>query len=199
MALPAPAVAAAMLHLALLGLVFGSLALAIGATFGHAGASRAVPAVIAVVAYVVNGLAPRARRLAGATCSKLSPFYQYASHDPLRNGVVGAGGRRRRRHGRASSWPWQPPASAGATWRAERAPPPMPAKCLDRRPVRRRAALRAQVDGEPVAGQAGNDGERSGLLEQMRRSGHDLQSVRAVQSCLGGRLRSSTSRPARRR
>jgi ABC-2 type transport system permease protein len=85
MALPAGGVAAAMLHLALLGVVFGALALAIGATVGHLAASRAVPAVVAVVAYVVNGLAPQVSWL--KPLRKFSPFYQFNGHDPLRNGV----------------------------------------------------------------------------------------------------------------
>ena len=85
MNLPVDGVVAAMLHMALLGLVFGALALAIGAGFGQASVSRAVPAVIAVVAYVVNGLAPQVSWLRPAR--KLSPFYQFNGHDPLRNGV----------------------------------------------------------------------------------------------------------------
>ena len=85
MDLPAGNVAAAMLHLGLLGLVFGSLALAIGAGTGRLGLSRAVPVFVAVVAYVVNGLGGLVDWL--APLQKLSPFYQYASHDPLRNGV----------------------------------------------------------------------------------------------------------------
>src|SRR5688572_22877853 len=75
MALPVGGVAAAMLHLALLGVVFGALALAIGAAVGHAGAARAVPAVVAVVAYVVNGLAPQVSWL--QPVRELSPFYQF--------------------------------------------------------------------------------------------------------------------------
>jgi ABC-2 type transport system permease protein len=89
MHLPAGGVAAAMLHMALLGLVFGALALAIGAGTGHAVASKAVPAVVAVVAYVVNGLASLVSWL--EPVQKLSPFYQYAGHDPLHNGVSVAG------------------------------------------------------------------------------------------------------------
>ena len=85
MALPADRVAAAMLHLALLGVVFGSLALAIGASFGHVAASRAIPAVVAVVAYVVNGVAPQVSWL--QPVRTLSPFYQFNGHDPLRNGI----------------------------------------------------------------------------------------------------------------
>lgn len=88
MTLPVGGVTAAMLHMALLGVVFGALALAIGAAFGHASASRAVPAVVAVVAYVVNGLAPQVSWL--QPVRTLSPFYQFNGHDPLRNGVSGA-------------------------------------------------------------------------------------------------------------
>ena len=85
MGLPVGPVAAAMLHLALLGVVFGSLALALSAATGRSGVSRAVPIVVAVVAYVVNGLAPMVDWL--EPVQKLSPFYQYIGHDPLRNGV----------------------------------------------------------------------------------------------------------------
>ncbi len=88
MHLPAGGVAAAMLHLALLGLVFGALALAIGASTGRVAASRGVPAVLAVVAYVVNGLAELVSWLKPAR--KLSPFYQYSGHDPLQHGVSDA-------------------------------------------------------------------------------------------------------------
>lgn len=89
MRLPVADVAAAMLHMALLALVFGTLALAIGAAIGHATAARAVPAVLAVVTYVVNGLGPQVSWL--KPFQKLSPFYQYIGHDPLRNGVSAAG------------------------------------------------------------------------------------------------------------
>jgi ABC-2 type transport system permease protein len=83
--IPAGKAAAAMLHLALLGLVFGALALAIGAATGRTGASRGVPAVAAVLAYMVNGLGPMVSWL--EPFQKFSPFYQYGGHDPLRNGV----------------------------------------------------------------------------------------------------------------
>jgi beta-exotoxin I transport system permease protein len=89
MRLPAAEVAAAMLHMALLALVFGALALAIGAVSGRVAASRAVPAVVAVLAYIVNGLAPMVSWL--EPVQKVSPFYQYAGHDPLRHGVSVAG------------------------------------------------------------------------------------------------------------
>lgn len=83
--LPVDRVAAAMVHLALLSLVFGSLALAIGAATGHPGAARGVPAVLAVAAYVLNGLGGVVDWL--RPVQKVSPFYQYIGHDPLRNGV----------------------------------------------------------------------------------------------------------------
>jgi ABC-2 type transport system permease protein len=85
MTLPIDGVAAAMTHLALLALVFGALALAIGAGSGSATASRALPAVVAVAAYVVNGLGPLVSWL--EPLRPLSPFYQYNGSDPLRTGV----------------------------------------------------------------------------------------------------------------
>ena len=85
MELPADKVAAAMVHLGLLGLVFGSLALAIGAGTGRLGLSRAVPVALAVMAYVVNGLGALVDWL--TPFQRLSPFYQYSAHDPLREGV----------------------------------------------------------------------------------------------------------------
>lgn len=87
--IPADKAMASMLHLALLGLVFGSLALAIGAATGRTGVSRGVPGLVAVLAYIVNALGPMVSWL--EPIQKLSPFYQYASHDPLRNGVSGPG------------------------------------------------------------------------------------------------------------
>ncbi|HSU73797.1 MAG TPA: ABC transporter permease subunit [Terrabacter sp.] len=85
MDLPVGNVAAAMLHLALLGLVFGSLSLALGAATGRLGVSRAVPVFLAVLTYVLNGLGGLVDWL--SPVQRLSPFYQYAAHDPLRNGV----------------------------------------------------------------------------------------------------------------
>ena len=85
MSLPAGGVVAAMLHMTLLALVFGTMALAIGGATGHSALSRAVPAVIAVVSYIVNGLAPVVSWL--EPLQRFSPFFQYAGHDPLRRGV----------------------------------------------------------------------------------------------------------------
>lgn len=85
--IPAGKAGAAMVHLGLLGLVFGALALAIGAATGRTGASRGVPALVAVLAYMVDGLAPMVSWL--EPFQKLSPFYQYGGHDPLLSGVSG--------------------------------------------------------------------------------------------------------------
>lgn len=85
MTLPLGGVAAAMLHMTLLALVFGTLALAIGAATGHPAVSRGVPVAVAVVAYAVNGLASAVSWLKPG--QKFSPFYQYSGHDPLRNGL----------------------------------------------------------------------------------------------------------------
>jgi ABC-2 type transport system permease protein len=89
MDLPVGNVLAAMLHLALLALVFGCLALAVGGVFGHVVMSRAVPALVAVVAYVLNGVGSIVSWLEPARA--VSPFYQYIGHDPLRHGLSGAG------------------------------------------------------------------------------------------------------------
>lgn len=83
--LPVGNLMAAMVHLALLGLVFGSAAAAVGAATGSLAASRAVPGVLAVLAYAVNGLAPLVSWL--EPFRALSPFYQYSGHQPLVNGL----------------------------------------------------------------------------------------------------------------
>jgi ABC-2 type transport system permease protein len=83
--LPLGSVVAAMLHLMLLGLVFGAMALAIGAATGRVGLARGVPGAVAVVAYLVNGLGGMVGWL--EPFQRLSPFYQFAAHDPLRHGV----------------------------------------------------------------------------------------------------------------
>jgi ABC-2 type transport system permease protein len=85
MSLPVGGVTAAMVHMTLLALVFGAMALAAGAATGHSALSRALPAVVAVLTYIVNGLAPVVSWLKPA--QKFSPFYQYSGHDPLRHGL----------------------------------------------------------------------------------------------------------------
>jgi ABC-2 type transport system permease protein len=85
MRLPTGPIIAAMVHLALLAMVFGTLAAAVGAATGSLTAARAVSAVLAVIAYIVNGLGPQVSWL--EPIQKYSPFYQYAGHDPLINGL----------------------------------------------------------------------------------------------------------------
>lgn len=86
MALPQSGVAAAMVHTVLLALVFGALALALGAITGHPAVSRSVPVAAAVLAYIVNGLAPMVTWL--EPWQRTSPFYQYSGHDPIQHGFA---------------------------------------------------------------------------------------------------------------
>lgn len=85
MAVPLGGAAAAMAHLGLLGAEFGALALLVGALTGRSGPSRALPTVVAVVAYLVNALGPVVGWL--RPLRPWSPFYQYIAHDPLRTGL----------------------------------------------------------------------------------------------------------------
>jgi ABC-2 type transport system permease protein len=83
--LPAGGVAAGALHLALLGLVFGALAVLVAAAGGSPALTRGLPGVVALLAYVLNGVAP----LAGwpDAVRDLSPFAQYTAGPPLLHGV----------------------------------------------------------------------------------------------------------------
>ena len=77
-------VVASMVHLALLALVFGSLALLVGAAVGRVALARGVPSALAVVGYLVNGFGASVSWLEPAR--KFSPFFQYVGHDPIRAG-----------------------------------------------------------------------------------------------------------------
>jgi ABC-2 type transport system permease protein len=81
--------AAAVVHLGLLGVEFGALALLTGAVTGHLAASRAVPALLAVVSYLFNGFGQLVSWL--RPLRPISPFYAYNGHDPLRSGPWTAG------------------------------------------------------------------------------------------------------------
>jgi ABC-2 type transport system permease protein len=83
--LPAGHVVAAGLHLGLLGAVFGVLAVAVGAATGSRVLARAVPAALAVVTYLLNGLAPLVGWL--EPFRVLSPFWQALGHQPLLTGL----------------------------------------------------------------------------------------------------------------
>ena len=70
---------------ALLGLAFGTLALALGCVSGNRGLSIGVTSALGVAAYFLNALAPLAEAI--EPFQKLSPFYYYIGADPLANGL----------------------------------------------------------------------------------------------------------------
>jgi len=76
--------AASLLAVAL-ALVFGTLALAVGAATGRRSLAIGVAASLAVATYVVNSLASLVSWL--EHLQWLSPFYFYARSDPLRTGL----------------------------------------------------------------------------------------------------------------
>jgi len=89
--IPGARMLAMVLHLVMLGVCFGALALALGAIWGRRGLVLGVTAVIAVVTYFANTLAPEVEAI--AWLQKLSPFYYYGGGQPLRNGLqLGAAG-----------------------------------------------------------------------------------------------------------
>lgn len=77
-------IAAAMTHLALLGIFFGSLAIAVGSATTHAVAVR-VTSAAAVLAYLMQAFLPLSTSLAGGAA--LSPWHYYSASDPLSNGA----------------------------------------------------------------------------------------------------------------
>ena len=78
-------VAAATLSAALLGSLFGALAMALGSATGKRGMTLGVSGGGAVVAYLVNALAPISDIIEPARF--VSPFYYYSGADPLTNGL----------------------------------------------------------------------------------------------------------------
>jgi ABC-2 type transport system permease protein len=83
--IPAGDLAAMALHLALFGLCFGTVALAIGAATGRRAPCLAGTAIVAVLSYFANTLAPQQHAI--AWLQKLSAFSYYAGGEPLRHGV----------------------------------------------------------------------------------------------------------------
>jgi ABC-2 type transport system permease protein len=69
----------------LLGLVFGTLALAVGAATGKRGVSLGVASGVALVAFLIQTLAPIVDWLEPA--HPLTPFYYYGENQPLVNGL----------------------------------------------------------------------------------------------------------------
>ena len=83
--IPTANLAAMALHLVLLSLCFGTLALAIGAATGRRPAALAGTAAAAVLGYFANTLAPQQQAI--AWLQRLSPFSYYAGGQPLRHGL----------------------------------------------------------------------------------------------------------------
>jgi ABC-2 type transport system permease protein len=71
--------------LGIFGLFAGSIALSVGAVFGHPTLARGVAALVAVVSYLVNGLAQITETLRPART--VSPFHLLFGNDPLSNGL----------------------------------------------------------------------------------------------------------------
>lgn len=78
-------IAAASLLAILLGLVFGGLALAIGAAKGRTRLAAQGSVGVALVTYVLNSFRPLSEDL--ADLARLSPLYYYLSGQPLTNGL----------------------------------------------------------------------------------------------------------------
>lgn len=73
------------LNLALLGTVFGTLALLVGGFVGRRGLVVGISAVAAVGTYLANGLAPQVEGL--AWLQNVSPFHWFSSTATLRDGI----------------------------------------------------------------------------------------------------------------
>jgi ABC-2 type transport system permease protein len=76
-------------HLAFFGFFLGALALALAGITGRKAIATAGAAAVGVVGFLVNGFAPLVEGL--DWLKYLSPFYYYAGHDPLSNGVEWSG------------------------------------------------------------------------------------------------------------
>lgn len=79
--------AAAAVSVALLAVMFGTLALALGAATGRRGVARGASAVVAIAAYLVSSLADLVGWL--KAFRPLSPWYHALGVDPLANGFSG--------------------------------------------------------------------------------------------------------------
>ena len=80
----ASAVIATCVHLLMLGVTFGALAVAVGAATGQPNVGAGVAGLVAALSYVTNAMLP----LAGlGDWARLSPWHYYAGSDPLLNGL----------------------------------------------------------------------------------------------------------------
>ena len=78
-------IAATCVLVTLLGLVYGAIALVLGAATGRTGTAIFGATGLALIAFVANGLLPFSESLSGLV--KWQPFYYYLSSDPLLNGM----------------------------------------------------------------------------------------------------------------
>ncbi|MGA8211165.1 MAG: ABC transporter permease subunit [Nocardioidaceae bacterium] len=85
MGLSLPGVAAVALHTWLLGVVFGAVAIAVGAGTGDRRVTLAVAAGLAVAAFAVASFLPLSSSLADGV--RVSPWYYFNSSDPLAHGA----------------------------------------------------------------------------------------------------------------
>lgn len=82
--IPLANLAAASGQLVLLGIFFGSLALAVGGATGSRGLALGVVAIVGVLTYFANTLGPSVDWLAWS--QNVSPFHFYSGGEPLRHG-----------------------------------------------------------------------------------------------------------------
>lgn len=82
--IPVSHLAAASLDLALLGGVFGTLAMLVGGFVGRRGLVVGVAAAVAVVGYLANGVAPQVDAI--AWMQEASPFHWFDATETLRSG-----------------------------------------------------------------------------------------------------------------
>ncbi|HEX6580779.1 MAG TPA: ABC transporter permease subunit [Actinomycetota bacterium] len=80
-----PDVAAAILHLLLLGVAFGAIAMFLGASRGRRALAIGVTSALAVGTFILNAFAPTVDGFQWA--ARLSPFFYYGDTLPLRNGL----------------------------------------------------------------------------------------------------------------
>jgi ABC-2 type transport system permease protein len=80
--------AAAAVNLLLLGVAFGSIALAVGSATGTKAMAIGVTSGLALITFIVRTLAPSVPAI--KPLRLLSPFFYYSGHKPLSNGFNGA-------------------------------------------------------------------------------------------------------------
>jgi ABC-2 type transport system permease protein len=78
-------VAAATIQLALLGVAFGAIAQLLGCWLGRRSLAIVLSAAVAVATFLLDAFAPAVEGLGWV--QKLTPFYYYGEHLPLRNGL----------------------------------------------------------------------------------------------------------------